>query len=138
MAAKKRGPKQMSDTHKTALEQGRAEGRVVRDYLDALRSNKPKRGRKRTAESITTRLARIADELPNANSVDELNLLQERRDLEAEMASLDSGFDIAELEVAFTEVAKPYSERKGILYATWREVGVPASVLQRAGIQRRG
>ena len=39
----------MTDEHKAALAQGRSEGRAVRDYLDALRANKPKRGRKRTA-----------------------------------------------------------------------------------------
>ena len=47
----------MTDSHKAALERGRAEGRIVRDYLEALRSNKPKRGRKRTADSINKRLA---------------------------------------------------------------------------------
>jgi hypothetical protein len=57
--AAKRGPKAMTDTHKAALERWRAEGRVVRDYLEALRSSKPKRGRKRTSESITKRLAKI-------------------------------------------------------------------------------
>ena len=39
----------MSAEHKAALAQGRSEGKAVRDYLDALRANKPKRGRKRTA-----------------------------------------------------------------------------------------
>ena len=34
----------MTDTHKAALAQGRLEGRAVRDYLDALRATKPKRG----------------------------------------------------------------------------------------------
>ena len=45
----------MTDEHKAALERGRAEGRVVRDYLEALRNSKPKRGRKRTPESIKAR-----------------------------------------------------------------------------------
>src|SRR5262245_10190875 len=78
----KRGPKEMTDSHKAALERGRAEGRVVRDYLEALRSNKPKRGRKRTADSISKRLSRINDELTGATAIDELQLLQERRDLQ--------------------------------------------------------
>ena len=49
----------MSDDHKAALAQGRHESRVVREYLEALKSTKPKRGRKRTAESIQKRLDKI-------------------------------------------------------------------------------
>ena len=46
--AKTRG---MSDQHKEALATGRNQSRAVKAYLAALKSNKPKRGRKRTAES---------------------------------------------------------------------------------------
>ena len=35
------------------------------------------------------------------------------------------------------KAAKNYCERKGITYSTWREVGVPAEVLKKAGISRR-
>jgi hypothetical protein len=128
----------MSDSHKAAMERGRAEGRVVRDYLEALRSSKPKRGRKRTAESITARLAKIDDELTDASAIEELQLLQERRDLQAELDSMGSGVDLDELESAFVDVAKAYGERKGIAYATWRDVGVSAATLKRAGIGRGG
>ena len=126
----------MTDSHKAALERGRAEGRVVRDYLEALRSNKPKRGRKRTAESISKRLAKIEEELADATAIDELQLLQERRDLQAEIQSIDGGVDVSELEAAFVDVAKGYGDRKGISYATWRDVGVSADTLKRAGIGR--
>ena len=126
----------MTDSHKAALERGRAEGRVVRDYLEALRSNKPKRGRKRTAESISKRLAKIEEELVDATAIDELQLLQERRDLQAEIQSIDGGVDVGELEAAFVDVAKGYGNRKGISYATWRDVGVSAATLKRAGIGR--
>ena len=126
----------MTDSHKAALERGRAEGRIVRDYLEALRSNKPKRGRKRTADSINKRLAAIEAELPAASAIEELQLIQERRDLTAELASLGSGVDIGEIEDSFVSVAKGYGERKGISYASWRDVGVSAAVLKRAGINR--
>ena len=43
------------------------QGRAVRRYLEALEAHKPKRGRKRTPESIEKRLARIEDELPDAD-----------------------------------------------------------------------
>ena len=134
--AAKRGPKEMTDSHKAALERGRAEGRIVRDYLEALRSNKPKRGRKRTADSINKRLAAIDAELPEASAIDELQLIQERRDLNAELTSLGSGVDMGEIEESFVKVAKGYGERKGISYASWRDVGVSAATLKRAGIGR--
>lgn len=134
--AAKRGPKEMSTSHKAAMERGRAEGRVVRDYLEALRSSKPKRGRKRTADSINARLAKIEDELTDASAIDELQLLQERRDLQAELDTMDTGVDLDELEEAFVGVAQAYGERKGIAYATWRDVGVSAATLKRAGIGR--
>jgi hypothetical protein len=134
--AAKRGPKEMTDTHKAALERGRAEGRIVRDYLEALRSNKPKRGRKRTADSINKRLAAIDDDIAAASAIEELQLIQERRDLTTELASLGTGIDLGEIEESFVKVAKGYGDRKGISYASWRDVGVSAAVLKRAGISR--
>lgn len=126
----------MSESHKAALARGRAEGRAVRQYLDALRSNKPKRGRKRTPDSVKKRLDAIETELEGADPVTELLLIQERRDLEHELESMGSGTDIEVLEDEFVDVAASYSERQGISYASWREVGVPASVLKRAGVAR--
>ena len=134
--AAKRGPKAMTDEHKAALERGRAEGRVVRDYLEALRNSKPKRGRKRTPDSIKSRLAKIEDELLTASAIEELQLIQERRNLTDELESVDSGVDVGELESAFVDVARSYGERKGISYASWRDVGVSAATLGRAGIKR--
>lgn len=136
--AAKRGPKEMTPEHKAALERGRAEGRVVREYLEALRTSKPKRGRKRTAESITARLAKIEGELVDASAIDELQLVQERRDLTAELEAMGSSVDISALEDDFVGVAKAYGERKGISYGSWREVGVAPATLTRAGITRSG
>lgn len=126
----------MTAEHKAAMEQGRAEGRAVRDYLEALRSSKPKRGRKRTPDSIKKRLAEIENELEDASAISELQLVQERRDLTAELESMDTGVDLSELEDEFVKVAKSYAERKGISYGSWRDVGVSAATLKRAGITR--
>ena len=41
-----RGGRGMSEAHKAALSEGRAQGRAVRRYLEALDAHKPKRGRK--------------------------------------------------------------------------------------------
>lgn len=135
----KRGPKgPLTAEHKAALAAGRTEGKIVRDYLEALRTNKPKRGRKRTAESIQARLDAIESELEIADPLEELRLIQERRDLTKELETKDSGVDIAALEADFVKIAKSYSSRQGIAYATWRDVGVEASVLKAAGLTRAG
>jgi hypothetical protein len=135
--ATKKGPKsQMTAEHKAALAAGRAEGKAVREYLDALRTNKPKRGRKRTPESINKRLAAIADQLETADALTEVKLVQEQMDLEAELASMGDTVDIAAFEKAFVKVAKSYSQRQGISYAAWRKVGVPPAVLKAAGLGR--
>lgn len=126
----------MSDEHKAKLAQGRADAKAVKGYLEALRANKPKRGRKRTPESINKRLATIEDQLADAEPLDELKLIEERRRLHEELESLEATVDIAELEAEFVKVAKGYSERQGISYASWREVGVEPAVLKQAGISR--
>ena len=68
----------MSDEHKAALAEGRSQGRAVRRYLEALEANKPKRGRKRTPESIQKRLDKIATELETADPLKRLQLTQEQ------------------------------------------------------------
>ena len=130
-------PKALTAEHKAAMTAGRKEGQVIKAYLDALEQHRPKRGRKRTVESIAKRLAGIETELPSASSLQRLQLLQERRDLQAEQATMSgNSSDLGDLEASFVEVAKAYSDRKGISYATWRESGVPSEVLKKAGIGR--
>jgi hypothetical protein len=136
MAKSKSAKAPMSEEHKAALAKGRAEGRIVRDYLEGLRATKPKRGRKRTPETVKSRLEAIDNELGSASPVEELMLVQERRDLEAELEQMSNTVDMDALEDAFVSVAKSYSESKKISYASWRDVGVEARVLKRAGISR--
>jgi len=57
-------------------------------------------------------------------------------DLANELENMGSGVDLSSLEEEFVNVAAGYSSRQGISYAAWREVGVDASVLKRAGISR--
>jgi hypothetical protein len=137
MATKsKRTP--MSDEHKAALAEGRNQGRAVRRYLEALDAHKPKRGRKRTPDSMQKRLARIDVELASADPLKRLQLIQERLDLKAELESAGTKVDLTGLEKEFVGAAKAYSARKGISYAAWRELGVEPAVLKRAGISRSG
>jgi len=136
MPAKKTTKRSMSDEHKASLAQGRHEGRVVRNYLEALEAHAPKRGRRRTVENVDRRLTAIEDELTTADPLRRLKLVQERRDLAAERETMGSPVDIAVLEDAFVEIAASYSDRQGISYESWREVGVPPAVLMRAGVSR--
>ena len=126
----------MTAQHKAALAEGRTEGRAVKNYLEALQQNRPKRGRRRTPDSIKKRLSTIDSQLKDADPLTELRLVQERRDLEYELQSMESAVDLSAIESSFVKVAKSYSERQGISYAAWREVGVEASVLKKSGIAR--
>jgi hypothetical protein len=136
MPAAKRKKTTMSEAHKAALAEGRSQGRAVRSYLDALEAHKPKRGRKRTPESMKKRLAQIEVDYANGDQLKRLQLAQERLDLKRELESSGQVVDLSGLEREFRAAAKPYGERKGITYAAWREVGVPDSVLRSAGITR--
>ena len=128
----------MSTAHKAALAKGREQANAVRAYLDALEAHRPKRGRKRTPQSITKRIAAIDAQYETAGSLKALQLLQERKNLETELTALerDSGSDLDRLRRAFVKHARAYGEAKGIQPATWREIGVPADVLREAGIAR--
>lgn len=126
----------MSVEHKQALAIGREESRAVRRYLEAIEAHKPKRGRKRTPEGISARLRQIEDRLPTADPLTRVHLVQERINLENELAAKGEAVDLKSLEDAFVTAARGYGERKGITYSAWREAGVDANVLRRAGIPR--
>lgn len=131
-------PKALTAEHKQAMADGRKEGQAVKAYLDALEQHRPRRGRRRTPESIQKRLVAIDAELGGASSLQRLQLTQERRDLKAELTNMQAGSsaDLSVLEADFVKVAGAYAQRKGISYATWRDSGVPAEVLKTAGITR--
>lgn len=136
MATQKRNSSGMTDEHKAALAEGRAQGRAVRRYLEALDAHKPKRGRKRTPDSMRKRLDTIDAEIETADPLKRLQLVQERIDLQEELTSAEASVDLSELETEFVAAAEPYGRRKGISYAAWRELGVPAATLKAAGIGR--
>ena len=104
----------MSDQHKAALAEGRDQGRAVRRYLEALESTKPRRGRKRTPESIQKRLAAIEEQLGSADPLSRVHLVQERIDLEQELAAGTNQIDLEGLAAAFVAAASAYAQRKAI------------------------
>jgi hypothetical protein len=126
----------MSDEHKQALALGRDQGRVVKQYLEALDAHKPKRGRKRTAETVKRQLEDVEKKIPGADPLARLQLVQERLNLQDELATKSATVDISRIEAEFVKVAAEYGRRKGISYAAWREAGVDAAVLKLAGIGR--
>jgi hypothetical protein len=78
-------------------------------------------------DATQRRLREIEDALPAATPMRELQLVQERHDL-----TLLAAWFAAEDD--FVAVARTYSKRHGITYGTWREIGVSAAVLRRAGL----
>jgi hypothetical protein len=138
MAAKKTPQKnsKMSVAHKKALANGRNEGRVIREYLEIVEAIKPRRGRRRTIESITKRLSAIASELKSADPVTKVRLIQERLDLRSELAGMKTKSQVSDAESKFVKVARSFSTRNGVTYDAWREFGVTPTVLKRAGIDK--
>lgn len=124
----------MSEGHKAAIAAGRSEGAAVRRYLEALKL-KRRPGRRFTKAQLAERLDELQTKVDSEeNPLVEVELRQKARDLELRIAHSDQEVDEADLEAAFVEVAKEFSERKKISYSVWREMGVPASVLKKAGI----
>lgn len=125
----------MSADHKAALAQGRVEGAAVRRYLESLAAS-AKRGRRPDRDRMKRRLAEIDVTYGELSPVKRLEAAQERIDLTAALAVEDTPADDTEVVEGFIACAKAYGERKGISYAAWREVGVPAATLRAAGIAR--
>ena len=126
----------MTSEHKAALAEGRDQGRAVKNYLVALDANRPKRGRKRTPESIEKRLQIIDETIASADPLNRLHLIQERQNLLTEQEQMGEGVDMSSLEEAFVNAAATYSDRKGITWNTWKKLGVSPEVLARAQIFR--
>lgn len=124
----------MSKEHKDALAEGRRQSRAIKAYLSTLKSKRP--GRPVTTDSLQSRLDRIKKQIEETTDpLDSVNLMQTKLDVEAQMARMGGSQSSDELEKGFIEYAKGYSERKGISYTAWRQVGVPAAVLREAGIK---
>ena len=119
----------MTDEHKAALAQGRAESLAVRNYIEFLRLEKPKpRGRPtRSAEELTAALETEEDVLKRLQLRSTLRKAQEAEvwaDAERE----------ERLTAEFIKYVASFSERLGLRWADWREEGVPAAVLKQAGL----
>jgi hypothetical protein len=126
----------MTDDHKAALAQGRAEARAIKAYL-AVATAPKKRGRPVTRASLEERIATLdkkaqTEEDPLAR----VELIQARIDAQKSLDDLGTAADLEALEPGFVEYAADYSDRKGITWTAWREAGVPAATLRKAGIKQ--
>ncbi len=133
-APRRPGPKKVTAAHKKAMAQGRTEAAAVNRYLAALHVPRP-RGRQVSEESLRARLRKAQQNARQATGLDRVLAAQEVRDIQARLAT-STGGDAKSLERDFVKVAKGFSARRGISYGAWRDAGVPADVLKRAGIAR--
>jgi hypothetical protein len=110
----------------------RAETAAVAAYLTALRAPKvPARSR----ATLEKRRAQIKQWIAEESSpIREVELIQQRLDIDAQLAQIDQAARLPELEEAFVKVAVSWAKRSGISAAALGEAGVPASVLAKAGL----
>jgi hypothetical protein len=125
----------MTEEHKAALARGRQEARAIKRYLATLDARKP--GRRASPRTLEKRLQATRDRIEQETDLlRRVDLLQRRLEIEASLEAARSAADLPAREEAFVEFAGSYSTRKGISYEAWREAGVPAAVLRKAGIAR--
>lgn len=129
--------RKLSAAHKRALAEGRTMSAVVDRYLSAVNTPK-RRGRKVSKAALVQRLGDSRAKAKSAKGVDRVLAAQEVRDLELRIANIETatGGDIKSLESAFVKIARRFGENRGIGYGAWRDAGVPAVVLKKAGVAR--
>ena len=126
----------MTDEHKKNMAEGRRHRRTVDSYLKALEQFPKIEQQRKNAAANKDRIAQLSEEIDQASGVDKLILVQQRENLTRDSAVGTADFNIEELEAEFVEVAAAYGEKLGISYTSWRDLGVPKDVLQRAGVKR--
>jgi hypothetical protein len=136
-AAKRPAQRKLSASHKQALAEGRTMSATVDRYLSAVNTPK-RRGRKVSKAALVERLAEARSRAKSATGVDKVLAAQDVRDLQTRIANMNeaSGNDIKSLEADFVKIAKRFGENRGIGYGAWRDAGVPATVLKKAGVAR--
>lgn len=129
----------MTKEHKEALAEGRKRAAAVKRYLEALEQHKPRRGRKRSKATVEKQLEKARRDERSDNPLTRVQAIQARLELEKELEAMqasESGDGLEAAEKDFVANAKPYAESKRISYAAFREAGVPAETLRKAGFTR--
>jgi hypothetical protein len=105
---------------------------AVAAYLTALRAPKVPG---RSGANLEKRRAQIEQWIADEPSpVREVEPIQQRLDIDAQLAQIDQAARLPELEEAFVKVAASWAKRSRISAVVLREAGVPARVLRRAGL----
>lgn len=127
--------RKLTEKEIAAIKKGREETLAVKAYLDSLESRP---GRKVDPKTLERRLGRAKQELAAAgNSLQKLELTEKVNRLEAALKQARAGGGHGpDLEKAFIQHAGSFAKRKGISYKAFRQMGVPPSVLAKAGIKR--
>ncbi len=126
----------MTEGHKAALATGRRESRAIKSYLAAIATPK-RRGRPVSPEVLEAKIADLDEKIrTTTDPLARVELIQARLDAQTALDRMTATVDMDALEEGFVRYAASYSERKGISWSAWREIGVPASVLAAAGIKR--
>ncbi len=87
----------------------------MKNYLEALQQNRPKRGRRRTPDSIKKRLTAIDSSYGDVSALQQLQLAQERMDLQRELETMGNKVDLSALESDFVKTAAKYARTQGHL-----------------------
>ena len=121
------------ETHKEALAEGRNHLESSAGTSTPWRRTSPTAAASAPPDTVKKRLATVeAAELKDSSGLARLNLLQDRRDLEVELASMQAVR--ARLERAGKGIREGpqegYSAKKRISYGAWREFGVPARSIE--------
>ena len=125
----------LTEEEKAKRKESRKQTVAVRRFLEGVESNTShRRGpRKDPKKLLEATLAQLDGEMDRLRR---LVLIQQRMNLEETLASTQHEPKLEELEKGFVECAKGYSEKNGISYAAWREMGVSAKTLQASGMHR--
>ena len=136
-AVKRSTPRKLSAAHKNALAEGRTMSATVDRYVVAINAPK-RRGRKVTKATLETRLVDARSQSKNATGVDKVMATQAVRGLQAKIAQMgaSNNADLKSIESNFVKITKKFGENRGISYGAWRDSGVSADVLKRAGVAR--
>jgi hypothetical protein len=132
--------RKLTPDEKQLMADGRARSRLVDKYLREIATGKyHKRGpRKADPDAIQKELAEVDVELATAEGVNRLVLFEQRRQLEQALVGRGEAEAFEELEGKFLKVARKFSSERHISYESWRDMGVPARVLIKAGIYSPG
>lgn len=126
--------RKLTEKEIAAIKKGREESLAVKAYLDSLESRP---GRRVDPKTLERRVAQAKKQLGETdNSLRKVELTEKVLRLEAALRNAPKAAEEGPaLEKAFIQHASSFAKRKGISYKAFRHMGVPPTVLAKAGIK---